>query len=161
MDSRTVDPKSGMVQVSRTMQILALGEYGIPFSEDDLDGVARSTSPTLCGTVPSSPAETLVELDLTPPTDISTGASTKDVFVEPEVVASYEPHTFVYPRLFAIGDAADAFGANKAGHTAYYQAEVAARNVIRLIKGNVGCFRCTLTHINVYSRRRKNEGRVL
>jgi len=40
-----------------------------------------------------------------------------------------------YPHLFAIGDAADAFGAIAAGHTAHWQAEVAARNVLRLIKG--------------------------
>ncbi|KAF8997387.1 hypothetical protein BDQ17DRAFT_1391895 [Cyathus striatus] len=39
-----------------------------------------------------------------------------------------------YPHIFAIGDAADAFGAIAAGHNAYDQAEVAARNIIRLIK---------------------------
>jgi hypothetical protein len=39
-----------------------------------------------------------------------------------------------------VGDAADAFDAIKAGHTAYYQAEVAARNILRLINrdGKVG-----------------------
>ncbi|KAI6131118.1 hypothetical protein EDD16DRAFT_1469828 [Pisolithus croceorrhizus] len=40
----------------------------------------------------------------------------------------------IYPHIFAVGDAADAFGALQAGHTAYYQAEVAARNVVRLVK---------------------------
>jgi len=40
-----------------------------------------------------------------------------------------------YPNIFVIGDAADAFDALKAGHTAYHQAEVAARNVLRLIHG--------------------------
>ena len=39
-----------------------------------------------------------------------------------------------YPHVFVVGDAADAFGAIKAGHTAYWQAEVAARNVIRLAR---------------------------
>ncbi|GJE90645.1 hypothetical protein PsYK624_067890 [Phanerochaete sordida] len=39
-----------------------------------------------------------------------------------------------YPHLFAIGDAADAFGAVKAGHTAHYQAEAAARNILKLIQ---------------------------
>ncbi|KIJ56320.1 hypothetical protein M422DRAFT_150875 [Sphaerobolus stellatus SS14] len=39
-----------------------------------------------------------------------------------------------YPNIFAIGDAANAFGAIAAGHTAYFQAEVAARNILRLIK---------------------------
>lgn len=42
--------------------------------------------------------------------------------------------TVPYPHLFAIGDAADAFGAINAGHTAYYQAQVAARNILALIK---------------------------
>jgi hypothetical protein len=41
-----------------------------------------------------------------------------------------------YPHIFVVGDAADAFGALKAGHTAYFQAEVAARNIVRLINGD-------------------------
>lgn len=40
------------------------------------------------------------------------------------------------PHIFVIGDAADAFGALNAGHTAWVQAEVAARNVGRLILGS-------------------------
>ncbi|OBZ73235.1 Apoptosis-inducing factor B [Grifola frondosa] len=39
-----------------------------------------------------------------------------------------------YPHVFAIGDAADAFGAINAGHNAYFQGEVAARNIIKLIR---------------------------
>ena len=38
-------------------------------------------------------------------------------------------------HIFAIGDCADT-GAIQAGHTAYYQAEVAARNILRLVKGD-------------------------
>ncbi|KAJ7932895.1 hypothetical protein B0H13DRAFT_754194 [Mycena leptocephala] len=38
-----------------------------------------------------------------------------------------------YPHIFAIGDAADAFGALPAGHNAWAQGEVAGRNVLRLI----------------------------
>ncbi|KAK0477886.1 hypothetical protein IW261DRAFT_1484350 [Armillaria novae-zelandiae] len=45
-------------------------------------------------------------------------------------IATVETH---YPHIFAIGDAADAFGALKAGHNAYFQGEVAARNILRLI----------------------------
>ncbi|QRW10316.1 apoptosis-inducing factor 2 [Ceratobasidium sp. AG-Ba] len=37
-------------------------------------------------------------------------------------------------HIFAIGDAADAFGAIKAGHTAWFQGEVAAKNILSLIK---------------------------
>lgn len=38
-----------------------------------------------------------------------------------------------YGHIFVIGDAADAFGAIKAGHNAYWQAEVASRNILELI----------------------------
>ncbi|KAG8707248.1 cytochrome b [Ceratobasidium sp. 394] len=37
-------------------------------------------------------------------------------------------------HIFVIGDAADAFGALNAGHTAWVQAEIAARNVGRLVR---------------------------
>ncbi|KAG5644478.1 hypothetical protein DXG03_008305 [Asterophora parasitica] len=43
-----------------------------------------------------------------------------------------------YPHIFVVGDAADAFGAIPAGGNAYYQGEVAARNVLRLIKRSEG-----------------------
>lgn len=38
-----------------------------------------------------------------------------------------------HPHVFVIGDAAHAFGALNAGHTAAGQAEIAARNIARLI----------------------------
>jgi len=41
-----------------------------------------------------------------------------------------------YGHIFVIGDAADAFGAVKAGHNAYYQAEIASRNILRLISNH-------------------------
>ena len=41
-------------------------------------------------------------------------------------------------RIFAIGDCADAFGAIQSGNSAYWQAEVAAKNVLRLIKRDEG-----------------------
>jgi hypothetical protein len=40
-------------------------------------------------------------------------------------------------HLFAVGDCAET-GAIQAGHTAYYQAEVAARNILRLVKADEG-----------------------
>jgi pyruvate/2-oxoglutarate dehydrogenase complex dihydrolipoamide dehydrogenase (E3) component len=42
------------------------------------------------------------------------------------------------PRVFVIGDAADAFGAINAGHTAWDQAEVAAKNILTLISTKQG-----------------------
>lgn len=131
MDSNTIDPKSRMVRVSRTMQILALREKDTTFDEGNFDGL-RSTSPTLCGTAPPSPVDTLAELDFASPVPMWSASGM------PVIDASRVPLTFVYPHLFAIGDAADAFGAIKAGHTAYYQGELAARNVIKLIQGDAG-----------------------
>ncbi|KAG5729559.1 Apoptosis-inducing factor like protein [Termitomyces sp. T112] len=43
-----------------------------------------------------------------------------------------------YPHIFVVGDAADAFGAIAAGHNAYYQGEVAARNILHLIRRSEG-----------------------
>ncbi|KAF9530778.1 hypothetical protein CPB83DRAFT_850293 [Crepidotus variabilis] len=51
-----------------------------------------------------------------------------------KVLPNRERGATPYPYIFAIGDAADAFGAIMAGHTAYYQGEVAARNIVRLVK---------------------------
>ncbi|KAI0354558.1 FAD/NAD(P)-binding domain-containing protein [Trametes cingulata] len=53
---------------------------------------------------------------------------------EPEPVEE-DPRTRVAAEhIFAIGDAADAFGAVNAGHNAFFQGEVAARNILKLIK---------------------------
>ncbi|PCH37322.1 hypothetical protein WOLCODRAFT_158045 [Wolfiporia cocos MD-104 SS10] len=38
-----------------------------------------------------------------------------------------------HPHLFAIGDAADAFGAMNSGRSSYFQAEVATSNILKLI----------------------------
>ncbi|OBZ77763.1 hypothetical protein A0H81_02404 [Grifola frondosa] len=40
----------------------------------------------------------------------------------------------LYPHIFAIGDAADAFGDIKAGHNARAQGELAARNILKMIE---------------------------
>lgn len=39
-----------------------------------------------------------------------------------------------YPNIFVVGDAADAFGAIKAGHEAHAQSSLAAQNIIRLVE---------------------------
>lgn len=80
---------------------------------------------------------------------------------KPQAEASQEgeeheerPKESQFPHIFAIGDSADAFGAIKAGHTAYYQVrlimfgrlrdsrgkqgEVAAMNIAKLITNGQG-----------------------
>ncbi|WOO77120.1 Fe-regulated protein 8 [Vanrija pseudolonga] len=51
-----------------------------------------------------------------------------------EALAKLALDTPTIPNIFAIGDCAQT-AAIQAGHTSYYQGEVAARNIIRLIKG--------------------------
>ncbi|KAF8839199.1 FAD/NAD(P)-binding domain-containing protein [Paxillus ammoniavirescens] len=141
MDPGTINPESGMVRVARSMQVLSVAEK----ADDDTDcggsgpkaegqlSPMPSSPRTLCGTVPPSPVETLVEFGSL--ATLSSECPAKPEFmVESETESSHEPRLRIYPQLFAIGDAADAFGAIKAGHTAYYQGEVAARNIVRLIK---------------------------
>ncbi|KAF8196976.1 hypothetical protein BJ912DRAFT_954358, partial [Pholiota molesta] len=75
----------------------------------------------------TSISDTLGKLTLHPPSNTNTKpAPTTDS------EAAVPPTS--YPHIFAIGDAADAFGAIPAGHNAYAQGEVAARNIIALIK---------------------------
>ena len=45
-----------------------------------------------------------------------------------------EPTVSRYPHIFVAGDLADAFNALNAGHTAWAQGEVAAKNIISIIK---------------------------
>ncbi|RDX46369.1 iron uptake cluster protein [Lentinus brumalis] len=52
---------------------------------------------------------------------------------QPEI--EEDPRTRVAAKhIFAVGDAADAFGAVNAGHNAFFQGEVAARNILKMIK---------------------------
>lgn len=51
---------------------------------------------------------------------------------------SYNPsQEEIYKNVFAIGDCIDGFGSIKAGHTGWNQAEVAAQNILKLIKNDV------------------------
>jgi NADH dehydrogenase FAD-containing subunit len=55
-----------------------------------------------------------------------------------EKAATSTSGELIEDRIFAIGDCADAFGAIQSGNSAYWQAEVAAKNVLRLIKRREG-----------------------
>ena len=58
---------------------------------------------------------------------------------EPQIEIEEDPSTRVAAEhVFAIGDVADAFGAVNAGHNAFFQGEVAARNILRLIRKDAG-----------------------
>ena len=54
---------------------------------------------------------------------------------QPRIEIEEDPTTRVAAEhIFAIGDAADAFGAVNAGHNAFFQGEVAARNIVKLVR---------------------------
>ncbi|KAI0920503.1 hypothetical protein AcV5_010220 [Taiwanofungus camphoratus] len=83
--------------------------------------------------VPDGPERGLVRVKKTMQVAVPGSLSDKTA-TPPSELSSGRDLCVPYPHIFAIGDAADAFGAIKAGHTAGHQAEVAARNIIRLIQ---------------------------
>ncbi|THH00564.1 hypothetical protein EW026_g1989 [Hermanssonia centrifuga] len=113
-------PSKGMVRVKRSMQI------AVP---------RLSTKPE--SRFSDETVELLSRLSLT-------GSAIHSWETDAEVDDDDDAHLDVpCAHMFAIGDAADAFGAINAGHTAYYQGEIAARNIIKLIiaserKGDAG-----------------------
>ncbi len=113
-------PSKGMVRVKRSMQI------AVP---------RLSTKPE--SRFSDETVELLSRLSLT-------GSAIHAWETDAEVDDDDDAHLDVpCAHMFAIGDAADAFGAINAGHTAYYQGEIAARNIIKLIiaserKGDAG-----------------------
>ena len=76
--------------------------------------------------------------------DLSNEEALSDEDEEEEEEEEHEPptplsttsdsHLFTpHPHIFAIGDAADSFGAINAGHNAYFQADIAAKNILKLV----------------------------
>ena len=57
--------------------------------------------------------------------------------VEPAAPISKSQPRSPHPNIFVVGDAADAFGAIKAGHVAFYQAQVAVANINKMIAARV------------------------
>ncbi|KZT51267.1 FAD/NAD(P)-binding domain-containing protein [Calocera cornea HHB12733] len=102
----SLNPLTGHVTVLRTMQVCP---YDLPSLNSGSGSPSTPTPTPTPGHLDSARQGERPPLRLPPPR-----------------------HT-PYPHLFAIGDCADAFGAIKAGHTAYYQAELAARNILLLI----------------------------
>ncbi|KAI5116412.1 hypothetical protein M0805_000585 [Coniferiporia weirii] len=127
MSSGSVDPETKLAYVLPTMQLGVIPPE--VFSDDDEEAVEEAGELSVG----------LEKLDLG--ADASIGHDSESDFAELDDEEQEEteqeeeqeplPET-PYPHVFVIGDAADAFGAIKAGHTAYWQAEVAARNVLRL-----------------------------
>ncbi|KZP24020.1 FAD/NAD(P)-binding domain-containing protein [Athelia psychrophila] len=136
MDSRTVVRQNGMAKVLRTLQ---LGIESASAAETPLRSSALPTpAPEPAYAYAEDDGVDSAQLDimlaqmnlLAPDSDyFASSDETLAPSSETEKVEEYTP----YLHLFAIGDAADSFGAINAGHTAYYQGEVAARNILKLV----------------------------
>ncbi|KAG2106257.1 uncharacterized protein F5147DRAFT_701650 [Suillus discolor] len=130
MDPRAVSPDTGLTHVLRTMQLCVPppSESHKLQADDALHYLKKLTLDAEEGSEsssPSSPTSTHADIPSTSP------LSSTDTLVE-----SHLCQKTLYSNIFVVGDAADAFDAIKAGHTSYYQAEVAARNILRLISRN-------------------------
>lgn len=106
---------SGEVRVLRTLQV------AVPRPPPPAPATKRQLSAV---------AATFIEPECPSPSLVSTTTSSLAGEWDPSDAHLHAP----YAHMFAIGDAADAWGALKAGHNAYYQAEVAARNIVRLVR---------------------------
>ncbi|KAJ7763430.1 hypothetical protein B0H16DRAFT_1661769 [Mycena metata] len=156
LDARTVEEETALAHVLPTMQlgVVAPPPTSVPISAP---ASALTSAPT------SPPAETesvddelaaalaqIAQLDAdasAPPSPAlsfcgsehsscsSASDSSRTEPEEEELEQEQEDmETTPYPHIFVVGDAADAFGAIPAGHNAYWQAGVAARNVLKLIE---------------------------
>ncbi|RDB21672.1 Apoptosis-inducing factor B [Hypsizygus marmoreus] len=145
MDPSTVNPGDRLAHVLRTMQLGVLPPQDIPTTEKPSRPVGVVVQENQTAHEPVSPESTselasavekiaLADAEASNDNGEGTSPSSNDD-TQPEEVAVEEPLAKTpYPNIFVIGDAADAFGAIPAGHNAYYQAEIAARNVLHLIK---------------------------
>ncbi|KAL5501244.1 hypothetical protein ACEPAH_9631 [Sanghuangporus vaninii] len=128
MSPQSVDPKSKLAYVLPTMQL------GIIPPAPDSDTASASAQDSSLPSEPDLNQLHLQEKSLT--SNTLEGEYTSEIpaqIIDEEGEVEILPET-PFPHIFVVGDCADAFGAIKAGHTAYWQAEVAARNIIRLAR---------------------------
>ncbi|KAG7085379.1 hypothetical protein E1B28_002943 [Marasmius oreades] len=161
MDDSTINPSNNLAYVLRTMQLGALSASKV--SSPKVASSSPTPPPaTAAGAAadtpdaPASPAQSqspeeqlkaaLEKISLAEKEALENGEEESDEevrsgsedggSVSSEQGEEKENGTWTpYPHMFCVGDSADAFDAIKAGHTAYWQGEVAGRNIVRLVKG--------------------------
>ncbi|KAL1699764.1 hypothetical protein EV121DRAFT_264853 [Schizophyllum commune] len=96
------------------------------------NGRARVTRTLQLG----SPESTKLDASASPAPHVDTPASLASQLdaLQLDSQQPASPASPAYPQIFAAGDCADAFNALCAGHNAYYQGQLAARNVLRLAR---------------------------
>ncbi|KAG1896746.1 uncharacterized protein F5891DRAFT_958167 [Suillus fuscotomentosus] len=142
LDFESLQHKSAMPGSSEPRVVRTL--FGREISADLLASFSRLTRNRLLCTGQTPNTGLLRNMDprtVSPDTGLAHVLRTMQLCVPPPSIEPLEFQTddilqcqkTLYPNIFVVGDAADAFDAIKAGHTSYYQAEVAARNILRLI----------------------------
>ena len=121
----TISPTSGRIRVRPTMQVSAGPIRPAATRANTLEQLGalslHSPEPTAASTSAADDSTSLSALTS------STAVSSDEPKEDKEDLS----------HLFAVGDCAET-GAIQAGHTAYYQAEVAARNILRLVRAQEG-----------------------
>jgi hypothetical protein len=130
----TEGESKGKIYVKRTTQVAVpvrqkQGEARNVDSMDDL--VEKTTSLDLAADAEEAPMQDAQPAPVDKQVAATGDATISDAVNEVEDDAHL---TVPFPNIFAVGDCADAFGAINAGHTAYYQAHVAAQNISSLIQ---------------------------
>ncbi|OSC99602.1 FAD/NAD(P)-binding domain-containing protein [Trametes coccinea BRFM310] len=131
-------PNKGMARVRRTLQLaepVDEAEVPAPVSQEPLASAEPVSESAQSPVQELETALAQVELEGEEETEGAEGAEEDEPEPEPAPPIEEDPHTRVAAEhIFAIGDAADAFGAVNAGHNAFFQGEVAARNILRLVE---------------------------
>lgn len=118
----SVDPETKLAYVLPTMQL------GVPnIAGSSVEAVSESLKKASL-----EPPETPVDEYSENTTPTSSAAPSEFDLDEDEQMPELDLEQTPFRNIFVVGDAADAFGAINAGHNAYFQAEVAARNVLLL-----------------------------
>ncbi|KAH8829600.1 hypothetical protein DL96DRAFT_1598790 [Flagelloscypha sp. PMI_526] len=115
----SVNPLNGSAYVTRTMQLAQPPIIPSPPASPDLSFDDELSFP--------EPDEDYLEEE-----------EVEDPEEQEDISDDFVPKSTIYPHIFVVGDASDAFGALNAGHTAWDQAEVAAANVVALVKTSQG-----------------------
>ncbi|KAL0949534.1 hypothetical protein HGRIS_009584 [Hohenbuehelia grisea] len=114
LDPKTLEPDSGLAHVLPTMQL------GVIKAKANGAAIANATDLGLSDVIST------LKVEDSESATVEKGQST--------ISDSKHREETPYPNIFVIGDSANAFGAIQAGHTAFYQGEVAGRNVLRLVR---------------------------
>lgn len=127
MDPSTLNPENSLAHVLRTLQLGVIAP-SVPVSPSSVD--AESSTMISDAAKLQAALEKLALDENNAPSEESVSSTSSTPVSEEE----YEDTP--YGNIFVIGDAADAFGAIQAGHNAYAQADVAAKNILKLISGS-------------------------